>query len=291
MTRMLAFVAALLLTAITVSSACVAQSSQPLQFTIEPRPTDGIHVRFESERNGRWDSNWETSFQPAELTGLDMAALASPGTRPLRFAIVREAGRVDCAGTGGNRMAHGSCTMTPNAEFTRFLEARGVGRPSQEQAFGLIALDVRSQLVDVLARAHYPTPSIEKLIELTAVDVTPGYIDALAGAGYKPQSLDGLVKFAALKVTPDYISRLVRAGYSNLPPDDIVEMKALDITPEFIAGFEKIGYGRLPVDTLVQLKALDITPDYVRAVAQNGTLPSPDHLVQLRAVTEDMHKH
>lgn len=291
MTRMLAFVAALLLTAITVSSACVAQSSQPLQFTIEPRPTDGVHVRFERERNGRRDSNWETSFQPAELSGLDMAVLQSPGTRPLGFAIVREAGRVDCAGTGGNRMAHGSCTMTPNAEFNRFLAARGIRAPSYEDTFGMIALDVHRQLVDVLARAHYPTPSVEKLIELTAVEVTPGYIDALAAAGYRPQSLDGLVQFAALKVTPEYIGSFVRAGYSNLPPDEIVELKALNITPDFIAGFEKIGYGRLPVDTLVQLKALDITPDYVRAVAQGGTLPSTDHLVQLRAVTEDMRKH
>lgn len=36
MTRMLAFVAALLMSAIAVSSACVATSVTPLQFTIEP---------------------------------------------------------------------------------------------------------------------------------------------------------------------------------------------------------------------------------------------------------------
>jgi hypothetical protein len=67
-------------------------------------------------------------------------------------------------------------------------------------------------------------------------------------------------------------------------------LKALDITPDFIAGFARIGYGRLPVDTLVQLKAMDITPEFVRAVQQGDALPSPDHLVQLRAVSRDIRR-
>jgi hypothetical protein len=261
MTRMLAFIAALLLTAITVSSACVASISMPLHFTIEPRSGDQVHVRFNRERNGHSESNWETSFRPGELAGLDVAALNSPGTRPLRFAIVREAGRVDCSGSGGNQMARGICSMTSNPDFERFLGERGVGKPSDEQSFGLIALNVHRDLVDALANARYPTPSIEKLIELTAVDVTPAYIDQLSRQGYRPQSLQSLVEFAALKITPEYIGSFARAGYPNLPPDQ-----------------------------LVQLKAMNVTPEFVRAVQQGDTLPSPDHLVQIRAVSEDIRK-
>jgi hypothetical protein len=287
---MLAFVAALLLTAITVSSACVAQSASPLGFTIEPsRSADNtVRLRFQRDRNGHSENNWDSSFPIAEMTGLDLSALNSPGTRPIRFTVSREAGRIDCSGTGGNAMARGACTMTANAEFNRFLADHGIGQPSEDDTFGLIALNVRRELVDALARANYPTPTVEKLIELTAVDATPAYISGLSAQGYRPKSLDGLVQFAALKITPEYVGSFVRAGYSNLPTDDLVELRALDITPEFVAGFERIGYGRLPVSTLVQLKALDITPDYVRAVAQGGTLPSPDHLVQLKAVSDDM---
>jgi hypothetical protein len=288
---MLAFVAALLLTAITVSSACVAgPSQQPLPFTIQTRSSADLHVRFERQRNGRSESNWETSFRPDELSGLDVAALNSPGTRPLHFSIVRDAGRLDCAGSGGNEMARGSCSVTPNADFHRFLTAHGIEAPDYDDAFNMIAIDVRRDLVTALARARYPVPSIEKLIELTAVDVTPAYIDQLARQGYRPQSLQGLVEFGALKITPEYIGAFARAGYGNLPPDDLVQLKALNITPEYIAGFERIGYRHLSVDTLVQLKALDITPEFVRAVQQGDNLPSPDHLVQLRAVTKDMRK-
>ena len=290
MTRMLAFVAALLLTAITVSSACVAQTSTPLNFTVEPsRHADNtVQLRFQRERNGHSENNWDSSFPIAEMAGLDLASLNSPGTRPIRFTVSRDAGRIDCAGTGGNAMARGTCSMTANPEFNRFLADHGIAQPREDDTFGLIALNVRRELVDALARANYPTPTVEKLIELTAVDATPAYIRGLSAQGYRPKSLDGLVQFAALKITPEYVGSFVRAGYSNLPTDDLVQLKALDITPEFIAGFERLGYGHLPVDTLVQLKALDITPEYVRAVAQGGTLPSPNHLVQLKAVTDDI---
>ena len=291
MTRMLAFIAALLLTAITVSSACVASPTMPLQFTIEPaHSANRLQVHFD-RADERGNHNWSSSFRPSELAGLDLAALNGSVTRPLRFAIVREAGRIDCAGTGGNAMAHGSCTLAADAEFDRFLEQHGIGRPSADDTFGLIALDVHRNLVTSLAQAHYPTPTIEKLIELTAVGVSPAYIGQLAGHGYRPASLQGLVEFGALKITPDYIGSFIRAGYTHLDPEELVQLKALNITPEYVAGFERIGYRDLPVDTLVQLKALDITPEFVRAVQQGDTLPSPDHLVQLRAVTRDLRNH
>lgn len=289
MTRMLAFVAALLLTAITVSSACMASNQSPLYFTLEAAEGPSrVQLTFNRDINGPRVNNWSSSFRPSQLAGLDFAALQSPGTRPIRFTIAREAGRIDCTGSGGNALARGSCTMTPDQAFNDFLASHGIRRPSENETYGLIALDVHRTLVDALAQARYPTPSAEKLIELTAVEVTPAYILGLSGQGYRPQSLDGLVQFAALKITPDYIGSFVRAGYSTLRPEELVQLKALGITPEFIAGFESIGYRHLSVDTLVQLKAMNITPDFVKAVQQGDTLPSPDRLVQLRAVSREL---
>jgi hypothetical protein len=285
---MLAFMAALLLTAITVSSACVASSADPIQFTIQPSGHAGeVKVRFERDR-GSNHNDWSSSFTPAELAGLDMASLNSPGTRNIRFAVVREAGRLDCAGTGGNQLARGSCSLTPDAQFHAFLRQHGISDAGEDQTFGLVALNVRRELVTALADARYSTPTIGKLLELTAVNATPAYIRGLAIQGYRPQSLDGLVEFAALKITPEYIGSFMRAGYSDLKPDELVQLKALNITADYVAGFERIGYGRLPVDSLVQLKAMDITPEFVRAVQQGGALPSPQHLVELRAVSRDL---
>ena len=288
MTRMLAFVCALLMSAITVSSACVANNGAPLQFTIEPTTkADRVQVRFRRADNHGTD-NWSSSFPANELVGLDAAALRATGTSPLRFAIVREAGRIDCAGTGGNAMARGSCSMTQDQGFNAFLSANGIARPTEDQAYALIAVDAKRALVAALKASSYPTPSIDKFIELSAVGVTEEYIRGLAGAGFKPRTLGQLTEFAALNVTPDYIGSFIRAGYTNLDAGDFVQLKALDVTPEFIAGFERIGYRNLPVDTLIQLKAMNVTPEFVRAVQQGGPLPSPDKLVQIRAVSRDL---
>ena len=291
MTRMLAFMAALLMTAISVTSACVANTVTPLQFTLEPSgQSDRVQVRFYRSRD-RGSDSWSTSFRTSELAGLDLAALRSAGTRPLRFAVIRDAGRVDCAGSGGSARASGSCTIAPDPAFSRLLAAHGIGEATDEQSYALIAVDVRRDLVVALKTGNYAAPTVDKLIELSAVGVTPAYIRELSARGYRPRSLNELVEFSALEITPDFIAGFALAGYSNLAPQDLVQLKAMDITPQFVAGFERLGYRNLPVSTLVQLKAMDVTPAFVGAIRQGGALPSPDRLVQIRAVTEDIRKN
>lgn len=288
MTRMLAFVAALLMTAVTVSSSCIAGTVQPLGFTIEPAgQADRVQVRFKRADQESTNS-WSSDFRTAELAGLDHAALRAPGTRPLRFTIAREAGRIDCAGNGGNSMARGSCSLTADAAFSDFLKANGIARPTEEQTFGLIAVNAKREIVTALRAAGYPAPSIGDLTALAAIDVTPQYVRDLAAHGYRPRSIDELIQFGALKITPEFIGSFARAGYSDLSASDLVQLKALNVTPEFIAGFERIGYGRLPVSTLVQLKALNVTPEFVRAVQKGEALPSPERLVMLRALGNDV---
>jgi hypothetical protein len=261
----------------------------PLRFSIAPsRNSDSVQVRFERDREGRSQNDWDSSFKPAELAGLDLAALNGTTPRPIHFTIAREPGRIDCAGIGADAMANGTCGAAPDAEFLSLLSRHGIAQPNEDQLLGLIALNVHRSLIDALAAARFPTPSVGQLIALTAVGVTPDYVRGLGTVGYRPQSVDGLVQFAALKITPEFIGSYIRAGYSGLQPEELVQLKALNITPDFIAGFERIGYRHLPVETIVQLKALDITPEFVRSV-QRGPLPSPERLVELRAVGRDFH--
>ena len=288
MTKMLAFVAALLMSALAVSSACVANSVQPLQFTIEPTGSPGLfQVRFR-RADSRGVDSWSSSFRAGELAGLDPASLRGSAIQPVRFTISREPGRIDCAGNGGGSMASGTCRMTPDEGFNALLASNGIARPTEEQTYGLIATDVKRELITALKSGGYPTPSIDKLMELSAVDVTAGYIRELAAHGYRPHSLQSLVEFAALEITPDYIGSFARIGYSNLEPSELVQLKALEITPEYVAGFQRLGYRDLPVSKLIELKAMNVTPEFVRAVQQGGPLPSPDRLVQIRAVTSDL---
>ena len=283
MNRCIAFLLALLFATVTVSSACVAAPSDWSHFTLDGRGNGKIQASFDNDRAGRGRDHWSTDVMPSQLVGLDIAEFRGSGTRPLRFAVVREAGRLDCSGQGGGSRASGNCGFTADPAFTDLLARAGIGRPTREQGVSLMALNVRREIVEALAAAHYPTPTIDNLMELTAVGVDGRYIADLARAGYRPRTVQSLVEFRALGITPEWIGGFARIGYDTIPSDDLMQLKALDVTPEFVAGFDRIGYGRLPVDTLVELKALNITPEFVRSVtAQGESMPPVDKLVELK---------
>ena len=280
MNRAFAFIGALLFAFISVSSACTAATTERLHFMLEQRSDPNlIQADFRNEVKGQKKHNWSSGFRPSELVGLDLAGFRGAGSHPLRFALIREAGRLDCSGQGGNSYASGYCTFSADPGFTQLLQSRGIGRPTEEEAFGLMAVDTRREIIDAIAAAHYPTPSIDDLMALSALHVTGAYISEMARAGYRPKDIDGLVQFKALDITPAWIGGFVRIGYANLPADQLVELKALGITPEFIAGFDRIGYPHLPVDDLVQLKALGITPEFASSVGGSGPMPV-DELVE-----------
>jgi hypothetical protein len=289
MNRVFALIGALLLAFISVSSACTAAASdQLIHFTLEPQHGEGdkIHANFRRER-GRDQNDWSTDFRTTDLVGLDIAGFRGAGSRPLHFAVIREAGRLDCSGHGGGNYGAGNCSFTIDPAFQQFLQSRGVARPTYDQAFGLMAVNARREMIDAIAAARYPTPSINDLMALSALGVTGSYIGEMARAGYRPRTLDALIQFKALNITPDWIAGFVRIGYAGLPADQLVQLKALDITPDFIAGFDRIGYRHLPVDQLVQLKALDITPEFVQRVAAvDSGLPPVDKLVELKAFSQ-----
>jgi hypothetical protein len=287
MSRAFAFFGALLLAFISVSSACTASPADRIAFTLAAQQGDGdtIHASFRSEARGRGENNWEAGFRPSELAGLDLAGFRGSDNRPLRFALIREAGRLDCAGEGAHARASGDCTFTADPGFTRLLESRGIGRPTREQAFGLMAINARREVIDAVAAAHYPTPTIDDLMALAALGVDGRYIGDLARMGYRPEKIQTLVEFKALGITPEWIGGFARAGYGNLPANDLVQIRALGITPDYISGFDRIGYGRLPVNELVQLKALDVTPEFaVAANRQSDRRYSVDQLVQMKAL-------
>ena len=287
MNRFFALLFALLLTSISVASACSAEPTDWVHFKLESEGGGNrIRASFRDESTPDRDNNWSTPFGPSELIGLDVSGFRSVGTRPLRFAIVREAGRLDCAGTGQSGYATGNCRLTPDPRFVQLLERRGIGRPTRDQVWVLMAVDVRRSLIDAVAAARYPTPTIEQLIEMTSVGVDGSYIAGLARAGYHPKSIDSLVEFRAVGVTPEWIAGFARIGYANIPVDELVQLKALNISPDFVVGFRRLGYADIAADELVQLKALNVTPEYVAGFEQLGYHHlSVDKLVQLKALS------
>src|SRR5438067_1225823 len=119
MNRCLAFLLALMFATVTVSSACLAAPSDWVRFTLEPARggAGDIHATFRQDRTPG-GNDWSSTFRTADFAGLDIGGLRGAGVRPLRFALVREAGRLDCAGNGGNNYGSGNCSFTADPGFT-----------------------------------------------------------------------------------------------------------------------------------------------------------------------------
>jgi hypothetical protein len=285
MTGRLALTSAALLAFGTVISAAPAAPGDEIRFSLEAQHGDAAKIRanFRDDGNGADRNNWSTGFLPSELVGLEVSSFRAAGSRPLHFAIVREAGRLDCAGNGGGNYAVGGCRFTDSPAFTQLLVSRGVGRPNREQAFGLMAVNARREVIDAVAAAHYPTPSMNDLTALAALGVDGVYIRRMARAGSRPATIHSLVEFKALGITPEWIAGFARVGYANLPGDGLVQLRALAVTPEYIAGFQHLGYRDLPVSQIVELKALNITPEFVRnTVGGQSAMPPVNQLVEMK---------
>src|SRR5690349_14386624 len=114
MNRPVALLAALVLAAVSVSSACMANSASDLRFELKPSVRAGELQLALWSGNDRHNGLMGSSFAANELPGIDPATLRLAGERPISFAYVREAGRIDCSGTAGDSVATGRCTFAPN---------------------------------------------------------------------------------------------------------------------------------------------------------------------------------
>jgi hypothetical protein len=103
MNRCLALILACFFALMMVSSACTAEPSNWIRFTLEPTGgNDRIRARFRDESASNHSNSWSSSLAGSELVGLGGSGFRAAGVHPLRFALVREAGRLDCSEPGGD---------------------------------------------------------------------------------------------------------------------------------------------------------------------------------------------
>ena len=281
MTRFAMFLAAVAASTLAVTGA--VDAATPSEFDFRLSVQNGDQIRGEFRKVGR-DSQWNSSFRAADFQGLDRARLSGTGQSPVQFALVRDAGRLDCAGTGSQGIATGRCSFTANQGLFDFLRSAGVSSLSGDDAYTMTAVGVRRDLVAAIRQANYPAPSASDLVSLAALGVERDYIDRLARAGYRPDRIDTLIQYKALGITPDYIAGLRRSGFAQIRPSQLVQFKALGIDSAYIESLRAAGYAGLPAGTLVEFKALGVTGQYLAELRRRGFAPAPGKIIQMKAL-------
>ena len=281
MTKFALFLAAISATALTVTGNVDAAAPSEFDFRLTAESDGDIRGDF---RRAGGASQWNSSFEAAEFQGLDRAVLSGAGQSPLQFALVRDAGRLDCAGSGGSGVATGRCRFTANQAFADYLRSNGVGTMSGDDAYTMTAVGVRRDLVAAIRQADYPAPSATELVSLAALGIERGYIDRMAAAGHRPDQIDTLIQYKALGITPEYIAALRSAGFPQITPSELVQFKALGIDSAYIEGLRRAGYEGLPAGTLVEFKALGVTAQYLADLRSRGFAPAPSKIIQMKAL-------
>jgi hypothetical protein len=305
MIRQLAIATSAALLTYVLQPAAVAQVPDRVDWTIAPARADQANrVQFSiGYRRGRSQSNWSNATDLAELPGLTAEQLAGDNA-PVRFQIVREAGRFDCEGVARRGRGSGECSFTPDPAFTAALARYRIAAPNREQSYGLALARVSISMVEELERHGYRTPDADDLVgagihrvdaayirDMAAAGyrvgtvgglVAPDYIAALAAAGYRPNA-EMAVQMRIHGATPEYIRALGTAGATGFDTDDLVSMRIHGVRPEFIGELRTLGYERLSAEDLTSMRIHGVSTAFVRrANEEAGRRLTPGELVSER---------
>ena len=261
MHRSLALFFALVLATVSIATTGLAAEVDVLRFEVSASAKDRLHLSL--RRNLAANRSSGSSFEVGELAGLDRAALQGRDGTPVRFALVREPGRLDCSGRTEGRRGKGTCRFTGDPAFASFLVASGIRRPTEAEWLDLTMVGARRSLIEALRQGRYAMPSPNTLVGMTALGVSPDYVRAMAAAGYRPRRTKDFLPMKALDISPAYIRSLRTVGYDRVPMEELIQLKALGVTADFIASYQRHGFRDLSVSRLVQLKALGIRPDEI----------------------------
>lgn len=311
MFRQCVIAAAAALLTYVAQPAALAQVPERVDWTVAPSGDDADRVQLSiGYRNGRSTNNWSHTTELAELPGLTRAQLAGDST-PVRFQIVREAGRFDCEGVARRGRGSGECSFTPDPAFAAALARHRIAAPTREQSYGLGLARVGIATVEALQQHGYRRPEVDDLVAAGIHRVDAAYIRDMAAAGYRVGTVDGLVEMRIHRVTPEYVAALAAAGYrpsaemavqlrihgatpdyiralgaagaSGFDTDDLVALRIHGVRPEFVGELRRLGYERLSADDLTSMRIHGVSAEFVRrANEEAGRRLSPEELVSER---------
>jgi len=248
-------------------------------WTVAPSKQVGM-VKFGiSYRDDNSRSQHESDWQVRALEGLD---LTTPGRHDVRFAINREAGRIDAEGFIKDGEGAGTFQFQPAPDYVAAMDRLGFGDIDAEKQFAMALHDVTQEFARGMQAEKLADLDTDKLIAFRIFDVSPQFIHELRAAGLPARESDTLIAFRVHGVTPEVVRAFRKLGL-DLDEDQLIAFRVHEVTPEYVAKVESLGLGRPSADQLIALRVHDVTPDYITEMKSRGLKNlTLDQLVQLK---------
>ncbi|HEX2270281.1 MAG TPA: hypothetical protein VHH35_12125 [Pyrinomonadaceae bacterium] len=247
-----------------------------------------LNLERRTQRGGR--NQMGQSYDFAELQGLSREQALSGG--PVRFSLVREAGRIDCEGSFQDGKGSGTFTFTPNPAFISAMKSRGFDFEADskrrhddddgdrdDRLFAATALNVTTALADDLTAA-FGKLDINDLFKAAIFKVDSQFAREMKASGFENLGMEELVKARIFKVDAAFVKQVSDMGFQKEPFESLVKMQIFKVTPEFIAEVRNEGFTNIQVEDIVKFRIFKIDGQFIREAKADGVPLEVERLVQ-----------
>ena len=231
------------------------------------------------------------SYEFNELQGLSKEQANAGG--PVKFSLVREAGRIDMEGSFQNGKGSGTFQFTGNPGFVAAMKTRGFdfekdpkwsdndeGERSEDRLFAATALNVTTALADDLVSSGFGHLNVEDLFKAAIFKVDSKFMREMKASGFPNLTMEDLVKARIFKIDADFVTKVTQMGFDKEPFESLVKMQIFKVTPEFVSEVRNEGLTDLSVEDVVKLRIFKIDADYIRRAKADGVPLEVEKLVQ-----------
>jgi hypothetical protein len=245
--------------------------------------SDKIYLKFERRtgRNGR--GTYDHTYNFSELQGLTREQALGSG--PVRFSLVREAGRIDCEGSFQNGEGSGTFRFTGDLGFVSAMKSRGFdfGEPRSDhenRLFTATTLNVTTALADDLNSAGFGKLDVHDLFKATIFKIDSKFKRELEAIVFGSLGMEDLVKARIFKIESEFVAQAKQMGFESESLESLVKMRIFKVTPEFIAEARNEGLTNLSLEDAVKLRIFKIDRTFSRQARADGIPIEVEKLVE-----------
>jgi hypothetical protein len=253
------------------------------------KKSDGLHLSLE-RRSERGRNQMGQTYNFADLQGITREQALAGG--PVRFALVREAGRIDLEGSFQNGRGSGTFTFTPDRGFASAMKSRGFdfektswsddNREPENKLFAAAMLNVTTALADDLLSADFGQLDVDDLFKAAIFKVDSKFMREMKASGFPGLRMEELVKARIFKIDADFVRQAAQMGLDKEPFESLVKMRIFKVTPEFVAEVRGEGLNNLAIEDLVKMRIFNIDADFIRRARAEGVPLEVEALVNER---------
>lgn len=224
------------------------------------------------------------AYDFSEFQGLTREQATNGG--PVRFSLVREAGRIDFEGSFQNGKGSGTFSFTGNQGFVSAMKSRGFDfekydeRQPQERLFTATALNITTALADDLNSAGFGKLDVDDLFKAAIFKVDSKFMREMKASGFNDLGMEELVKARIFKIDPEFVRQVSQMGFDKEPFESLVKMQIFKVTPEFVTEMRNEGLTNVAIEDLVKLRIFKIDTDFIREAKAEGVPLEVERLVQ-----------